>query len=211
MISPTVTEIDSEVLRTPLDRNSRGLVGREGEEGREPRRPPMYFVREAVPGQWGSFPASRGDSFLTWALRELGARSHMRTLHVCSGALGPEVLGIRVDLRALCRPDVVSDGRALPFRSGSFDVVLIDPPYSIEYAAELYGTSYPRPSHLLQEAARVLAPGGRVGILHFLVPRAVETLRTRTVHGVTTGPGYRIRAFTVMEKASAPLFEGQPT
>jgi ubiquinone/menaquinone biosynthesis C-methylase UbiE len=80
-----------------------------------------------------------------------------------------------VDLRAAARPTVMADGRQLPFRDGCFAGVLIDPPYTVEYAEELYGTEYPRPSHLLAEASRVVVPGCRVGFLHFLVPSNAGT------------------------------------
>lgn len=85
--------------------------------------------------------------------------------------------------------------------------MLLDPPYSVEYARELYGTDYPRPSHLLAEAARVVRPGGCVGFLHFLVPKPGSPLLTiERVWGVTQGCGYRIRAFTVLRRRSADLF-----
>jgi len=114
---------------------------------------------------------------------------------------------MRVDLIPARRPDVISDCRALPFREDAFSGVLMDPPYSVEYAAVLYGTDYPRPSHLLREAARVVRPGGRIGILHFLVPSPVEDLQLERVYGVTTGTGYRIRAFSVFRRRDRMLFD----
>ena len=58
----------------------------------------------------------------------------------------------------------------------------------------------PATSHLLAEAARVLRPCGRVGILHFIVLMPPPGCKLVGVRGVTTGCGYRIRAFTVFEK-----------
>lgn len=114
--------------------------------------------------------------------------------------------GVRVDLRAGARPDVFGDGRRLPFRSDVFDAVLLDPPYSVEYAETLYGVEYPRPSHLLVEAARVVRPGGAIGFLHFLVPVPPPRCRIERVVGVTQGLGYRIRAFTLYRRDQAELF-----
>jgi len=108
-------------------------------------------------------------------------------LHVCSGSL-PRGEGIRVDLRPEARPDILADGRHLPFADGSVAAVLIDPPYTEHYARDLYGVDYPRPSHLLREAARVVRPCGRIGFVHYLVPNPPPQLQggagVRAVHRV---------------------------
>lgn len=45
--------------------------------------------------------------------------------------------GVRVDLKSEVRPDVVGDAHELPFEDASFDLVVLDPPYSDEEAEEL--------------------------------------------------------------------------
>lgn len=174
------------------DRTSRGYTS--------PRRPAVWAAVETMHSPtpvYGAFPVR----FLPWALRLLRAQPS-EVLHVCSGALTAEDVrgGTRVDIRPEARPDVVADGRALPFADASFRAVLIDPPYSVEYARDLYGTEYPRPSHLLREAARVVSPCGRIGMLHFLVPSPPPGCRIVAVRGVTQGCGYRIRALTIYER-----------
>lgn len=169
----------------------------------EARRPALWASGDpfdAPAPVFGAYP----KGFVLQAARWLGA-APAEVLHVCSGMLTPEDGGFRVDLRAAARPTVRADGRALPFRDGVFSAVMIDPPYSVEYAADLYGTDYPRPSHLLAEAARVVRPGGRIGLLHFIVPFPPPGCRFVTVKGVTTGCGYRIRAFTILERAHDQL------
>ena len=113
---------------------------------------------------------------------------------------------MRVDIRRGTNPDVVADARRLPFASDSFEGVMLDPPFSVEYARDLYSTEYPRPSHLLAEACRVVKPCGRIGFLHFLVPLPPPGCHLEFVRGITTGCGYRIQAFTVFEKHQDSLF-----
>lgn len=207
---------EDEVLHTPADKRGAGK-GMPGEgyrrrTGTEPGRAVLWSATEAqdfAPAAvWGAYP----KNFATWAIKVLGYHPR-EVLHVCSGALSSSDVagGLRVDLRSSARPDLRADGRRLPFRAGVFAAVLIDPPYSVEYAADLYQTEYPRPSHLLREASRVTRPGGRVGFLHFLVPSNAGTgLRFDRVYGVTQGLGYRIRAFTVYRKPQSGLFD-EPT
>lgn len=120
-------------------------------------------------------------------------------LHVCSGALPPGE-GIRVDIRPAARPDILADGRSLPLASSSVAAVLIDPPYTRQYAKDLYGVEYPRPAHLLAEAARVVRPCGRIGFVHYLVPMPPAGCRHVKCLGLSTGFGFPMRAVTIYEK-----------
>lgn len=172
--------------------------------GAAPKRPVLWNASPVFDGPapvFGAYPVG----FVEWARMQLGA-TRGEILHVCSGALGPEEGGFRVDIRQAARPDVRADGRQLPFRDGSFGSVMIDPPYSVEYAQDLYGSKYPRPSHLLAEDSRVVSPGGTIGFLHFLVPCPPAGCRFEHVFGVTTGCGYRIRAFTIFRRDQSGLF-----
>lgn len=205
-------EVDGDTISTPLD-NRRAGSGFPGEGYRKGDRAPGRAIlwnsnrtEDLGPSPvWGAYPVG----FVPWACAEIQCRP-CDVLHVCSGALGKEVGGVRVDLRPGARPDVVADALRLPFREQSFAGVLVDPPYSIEYARELYGTDYPRPSHLLVEAARVVVAGGFVGFLHFLVPKPAPGLSIERVVGITQGCGYRIRAFTVLRRRGGDLFDGAP-
>lgn len=125
-------------------------------------------------------------------------------LHVCSGALRKGE-GIRVDRRPEARPDILADGRALPLRDGSIAGVMLDPPYTEGYARDLYGIDYPRPSHLLAEAARVVRPCGRIAFVHFIVPNPPPRCRIVKVLGLTTGCGFQMRAVTIFEREQDSL------
>lgn len=199
---------DGEDLRTPLGtRGSGGLPAhRAMRRGGNGSRPVLWSNHDVVHSPepvFGAFP----KSFIPWALRLLNAPPK-QVLHVCSGSMTSEHTcgGIRVDIARRAAPDVIADGCALPFLSDSFRAVLLDPPYSKEYAETLYGTKYPKPSHLLAEAARVVKPGGRIAMLHFLVPHPPSGAKLIEVHGVTQGCGYRIRALTIFQKEASQLF-----
>lgn len=117
--------------------------------------------------------------------------------HLCSGKVKD---GFTVDLNPDVEPDLVADARKTGMPSESFDAVLIDPPYTPEDAAT-YGYAYPEPKALLAEAWRLVRPGGRVGILHYIIPRPpTKNARLLAVIAVMVGFGNRIRAFTVFEK-----------
>lgn len=75
---------------------------------------------------------------------------------------GRAEIGTRVDLDPTLEPDVVADAHALPFPGESFDLVVLDPPYSDEEAATIYGTPKLRKGVYTQEAVRVCRPGGYV-------------------------------------------------
>jgi len=137
-------------------------------------------------------------------LRLLGNVGRADVLHICSGTLGPEEKWT-VDVREAARPLIVADGTELPFRADSFRAVMLDPPYSDAYARNLYGVENPRPSWLLTEAARVVRPGGRIGMLHVAIPFAPPDCYLVRVYPVSTGVGFRIRAFTIYEKGQQEL------
>ena len=196
---------ESEVISTPSDKGLGGIPRHASARaaGRELRPPALWSASEALvmpEGVGGQYP----KGFLDLLARVLGV-PRASILHICSGSLPPGE-GIRVDVRAAAVPDVLADGRKLPFADETFDAVAIDPPYSTEYARDLYGVEYPRPSHLLAEASRVVRGGGRVSMLHFLVPASPDCLEFDRVFGVTTGVGYRIRALTVWRKRQADFF-----
>lgn len=152
---------------------------------------------------FGQFPRSLIRKLLPWLACE-----RREVLHVCSGSL-PRGEGIRVDVRREARPDVLADGRQLPFADGSIAGVLIDPPYTRQYARDLYGVDYPRPSHLLAEASRVVRPCGRIGFVHYLVPMPPPGCQHVKTIGLSTGMGVHMRAVTFFEREQDNLFEAK--
>lgn len=156
---------------------------------------------------FGRYP--RGFLAHVLQMRLLGDVERDRILHVCSGTLSASEKWT-VDIRPEARPRVVASGSSLPFPDASFPAIMIDPPYSDQYARDLYRVENPRPSWLLKDAARVVMPQGRIGLLHVAVPFPPIGCRLINVYGVTTGVGYRIRAFTVFERKQTGMFGEEP-
>ena len=137
----------------------------------------------------------------------LGATINEPVLHVCGGmarhypyqnGFGPN--DKTLDLDPLTEPDFLQDAReAYP---AGFKAILADPPYS-EVDAEHYrvGASvYPSPNKIIANALNALPPGGRVGIIHYVLPKAPTNARFVAAVGVMCGFNNRIRVFSVFEK-----------
>lgn len=182
-----------------------GAVSREGSPWGSAPSPgeghPIMYGSPQPAHHFDAFPDGGGypKRFVEWALREMSCPDASKVLHLCSGSMRT---GVRVDVRPEMQPDVVADCRATPFPDESFDWIMADPPYAESYAENLYGVGahYPKPGEIVREATRLLRPGGRFGLLHFMVPMIRKPLRIVNVYGVTTGSGYAIRAWTLMEK-----------
>ncbi len=164
----------------------------------------VAWLGRARPGDapaavYGQYPRSLIPKLLPWLLCE-----RHEILHVCSGSLAPGE-GIRVDIRPEAKPDILADGRDLPLEDGSQAAVLIDPPYTEHYARHLYGVDYPRPSHLLKEAARVVRRGGRIGFVHYITPKPAPGTRLIRAFGLSTGFDMPMRAVTIYERDQAEL------
>ena len=178
-------------------------------EGVPPKAPPICLLYDDLhdglePAPvFGQYPKGLIEKLLPWL--ECDRR---RILHLCSGSL-KRGEGIRVDIRESQRPDVVADARCLPrdvFPDGSVDAVMIDPPYTDDYARDLYGLDdAPKPAHLLSEAARVVRPGGIIAFVHYLVPMPPDGATFVKGWGLSTGFGFPIRAVTLWRRDQAAL------
>ena len=169
---------------------------------------PVMFGEPRASHHFDVFPDGGGypKGFLEWAYRRMRVTEAAKVLHLCSGSV---ISGVTVDIRPERNPTIVADCRDVPLPDESFDWILADPPYSEDYATNLYGTgdAYPLPGQIAKEACRLLKPGGYFGLMHFQVPMLRKPLGIVGVYGITTGAGYAIRAWTLCRKAyqSAPL------
>ena len=174
-------------------------VHKRPDKGKGNGHPVMFGMPEAE--FFGPFPDGGGYplGFLRRAFEVMGVTSPANVLHICSGSMR---YGVRVDIRHSLTPTVCADACHLPFRNNSFSWVLADPPYSREYAHNLYGTGehYPDPHQLVDECLRVVCPGGRVGFMHHIVPKFHKPGRLLKVYAISQGVGYNIRAWSVLTK-----------
>ncbi len=116
--------------------------------------------------------------------------------------------GTTVDIKPELNPDVVANCESLPFEDGSFDFVMLDPPYSEKEAKDLYDLKYCSMTKVMNEAARVCQGGGLVILLHRLIPQChpneslhKKKLKMAGLVGVFTISGYsNIRALSVWRK-----------
>jgi hypothetical protein len=143
----------------------------------------------------------------------LGASATTPVLHVCGGKARqypyPRGFGLfdrTLDLDPEVSPDYQQDARdpwpMMPDGS-PWQAILCDPPYSPRDAENwLPGKdAYPTPRELLTRAVEALAPGGRVGIIHYLWSRPVAGLSDElALIAVGSGRDNRARWFVVFER-----------
>jgi len=156
----------------------------------------------------------------------LGCNFNDPVLHVCGGmaklypykrAFGPN--DYTLDLDPKTEPDFLQDAREPfpdaplwgwyqpPFEDGKvpripWGGILIDPPYS-EADAEHYvpgSDKYPKPNLLIKNAFDVLPSGGRVGLIHYILPSPPKDAIFVAAIGILCGFNNRIRIYSVFEK-----------
>jgi hypothetical protein len=164
------------------------------------------LARPKVP-YYGAYPAG----FLGRARALLGVNQFDAVLHVCSGKVkdypysGFSDTDRTVDIDPELQPDFVMDVRhQLPkeVEYGGWDAVLADPPYTEADAAHyICGASVlPDPNKLLRDCLAVVKPQGRVGMLHYLLPRPPKTAKLVATVAVIVGFNNRVRMYSVFER-----------
>jgi len=121
-------------------------------------------------------------------------------LHLFSGSLPWSKDYVRFDLTAIA--DVVGDAHhlAASFVDQSFDLILADPPYSLEDASR-YGTPMIDRRKVLREVAKVLVPDGYLVWLDTVWPMvAASVLRRVGVIAIFRSSNHRVRAAFVFQK-----------
>lgn len=164
---------------------------------------------------YGAFP----NGFLERARILLGVGIEDSVLHVCGGRVrdypgrrgfGPN--DCTLDLDPELAPDFLQDARD-PFPhlkavglgpNLTWRAVLIDRPYTPEDADQYAPgrSTLPQATSLVRNGLAVVQPGGRVGILDYIVPSpgSRDSAKLLAVVGVMAGYNNRMRAFTVFER-----------
>jgi len=81
--------------------------------------------------------------------------------------------GYKIDIKPDLNPDLVADVHNLKnINDNTFDGGIADPPYTKEFAKNLYNTDYPKWSVWVREFVRIVKEGGRLAIMHnYIIPR----------------------------------------
>jgi 16S rRNA G966 N2-methylase RsmD len=83
-----------------------------------------------------------------------------------------------VDVNETTTPTWVGDAHDMHWiADGSYDLVILDPPYNDELSETLYGTSPVRYSAYTREAVRVCKARGHVAVYHW----TLASLRSRSL------------------------------
>ncbi len=142
----------------------------------------------------GSFPLH----FEIKLLRELNLDPEKHKLLQPFG--GKAKYGYRMDVKDEVVPDIKGDAHVLPFKDETFDMVLLDPPYSTDLAKRLYGTKAVHFKQYTQEAVRVCKDGGYVIIYHwYATPSVKNTLLVKRIF-LETRMNHHLRCIHIHRK-----------
>jgi predicted methyltransferase len=128
-----------------------------------------------------------------------------RVLHPFGGLAE---IGDFVDLNATTTPTYVGDAHdlnALGIEDDSYDLVILDPPYSDEESDRLYGTGPLRWTVFVNEAVRVTKPGGHVAVYHVKQPPRPEGTRLVRRIVILTRTWHTPRVCFVFEKLGSQV------
>jgi SAM-dependent methyltransferase len=130
-----------------------------------------------------------------------------RGLHLFGGS-APE--WSRVDNDPESGAEFVQDAFAdpPPHEMSSYDVVLADPPYTKKFSGD-WGVEQPSPKRVLDAARRWTKVGGRIALLHILVPARPKWAEREAIIGVLSGPHNVIRCLSVY-RCVAPVDGEEP-
>lgn len=116
---------------------------------------------------------------------------------------GKAEYGERVDVNPDVKPDYVADAHDLSFlKDNSYDLVILDPPYSDDYSKRLYKTGKLKFGQYIKEAVRVLKEKGYLVMYHYLAtPRIENTVLVKRIF-LETRVWHKLRCVHIHQKRS---------
>ena len=159
---------------------------------------------------YGAYP----NGFLERARALLGVSPNDAMLHVCGGqarhypakprGFGP--YDRTLDLDSELKPDYLQSATdPLPGSAGAdkWGALIADPPYTAD-DADHYTPGrdrFPKANLILKRMLEAVLPGGRVGMLHYILPQPPrQGVRFVAAVAVIVGFNNRIRCFSVFER-----------
>lgn len=157
----------------------------------------------------GSFPLhfeKKLIRLLGFDEKQVGQEGGPTVLHPFGGL---SEYGDTVDLNETTLPTWVGDAHDLHWiKDDSYDLVLLDPPYSDEEASWLYSTPGLKPGKFKAEACRVTKPGGYVALYHRHQPtRPADGWKLTHRICVLTRAGHAARICFVYQKPLSATIE----
>lgn len=161
---------------------------------------------------YGAYP----NGFLERARALLGVTPFDAVLHVCGGAARdypakPRGFGPHdqtLDLDETLSPDFVraaTEPLPSPSHGYGWHALIADPPYTEADAAHYApgATAFPSANMILRNMLDVVRVGGRVGMLHYVLPQPPKDgVKFVACVGVIVGYNNRMRCFSVFERTT---------
>ena len=131
----------------------------------------------------GAFP----KGFIKW-IQEMQWWGEKR-IYLCSGGIEDKD-AVTVDIRPETNPSLLGDARDTKLPAESFDIVIIDPPYTKQLAKDYYGTDavYSGVNSFTKEGERLCKKGGLIVTLTYEIPKRIPNCEFIAVCGVYTVP-----------------------
>lgn len=144
-----------------------------------------------------------GEEWLLKRAKELLQNDEPEILNLFCGM---NKYGFRFDIKPEVEPDLICDAHELSHHlDQKFDVILADPPYSNEEAAEIYNTPKLNYKKWTNEATKLLKPGGLLIIYHkYVMPNPnpqIYSVAKRVFIGTRTYHLPRVAIYFKLNKA----------